>query len=275
MKSRLFLLIVFCGMLTGAFWLSIHQTTIMEKVANRAAGRYFKNSIRFDHARLDHQLKLHIHGAKGSFQKPEGPYPLEILSIESGNSLANLALHKPVTFIFDGVRLNDSAFKGIKGRVDAGPGRSFRLESEIEGLGLEDVAPLNPGNLKGSSGEMRGKIVLQMKPGSDSVFEAELHAQDQGGRIPSRFFDFFLPYLPAAASRTELETIIQVAGLVAFTEGDLKINTAGPGRIKVFLHMKIPAYNLNLNLNVEIHVDTENIFQAMTQLMQTLGAKTA
>ena len=90
--------------------------------------------------------------------------------------------------------------------------------------------------------------------------------------MPSRFFSAFLTFLPEAKSRAELETLVRLAGVVPFDEAEFKVNPAGPGRIKVFLHIRIPDYNLNLNLNMEIQVDSNNIFQAMSQLTQMFGA---
>lgn len=187
--------------------------------------------------------------------------------------MAHFVMRRPVFFIFDGVLLHDSLWQGMKGQAESRPDGFLRLEAEILGIGLEDLAPLNPGNLKGSTGEMRGKITLETKPGGEPVFMAELHAQRPGGKIPSRFFEGLLPYLPQVKNRQELEAIIRIAGLVSYNEADFTIASVRPGLMKVFLHMRIPDYNLNLNLNMQIRTDEENFFQALPGWMRTFKAE--
>src|SRR3989338_6999141 len=250
MKFKIFLLVILGAMAAAGFWFFNHQTPLLEKGLNRAAKPYFADTLRFNRAELDLMLNLHVQGAKGTFQGAEGPYPVEIDSLESGSSLANLARQQPVDFMFSGVRMNGSVFKGMAGRVEAALNGSFRLEAQIEGVGLQDVVPFTAGNMRGAAGEMRGRIMIVSKPGSEGVLNIELSAQKPGGRIPSRFFAAFLPFLPDAQSQTELATLIRLSGVVSFDEANFKVDSAGPGRMKVFLHMRIPDYNLNLNLNV-------------------------
>ncbi len=271
MKIKIFLAVIIIGLAAGLVWAAKHQTELLEKALNGAAREYFENSIRLKSASFDPKLKLRLKGLTGNFKTPEGPYPVEISSLNSVNSPINLLLQKEAVFAFDGVRLNRSAFKGINGQFIAGPG-SFRLESQVEGLGLEDIAPLNPANLQGAKGELLGKISLEVKTGKEPVFEAELQGTKAGGKVPSRFFAAFLPYLPQVQNRRQLEAIIQIAGVVSFDEADFKISSVGPGRMKVFLHMRIPDYNFNLNLNMEIRADEENFFRELPKLMENFKA---
>ena len=96
-------------------------------------------------------------------------------------------------------------------------------------------------------------------------------AKGRAERSPPVFFSAFLTYLPESQNRKDLEAIIGLAGLVAFSEADFKVSSGASGRMKVFLHIRIPDYNFNLNLNVEIHEDSGNIFEALSQLTQALG----
>ena len=271
MKIKFVLSAFFLLLAAAAVWILLHQTVLLEKTLNLAGHEYFENSIRLNRVEFDRKLRLHLWGVQGRLKTSEAPYVIEVRSLESTNSLLRLIQKQPLFFLFDGVRLHGSAFKGIKGRGRAGLDGSFLLESEIEGIGLEDLAPLNPENLKGASGEVHGSILLETQPGREPVFAAEVHGGNTGGKVPSRFFAALLPYLPPVQNRKELEAIIRIAGLVTYSEADFKLRSAGPGHVKVFLHMRIPDYNFNLNLNVEIRVDEQNFFQAFSNWM---GAET-
>jgi hypothetical protein len=81
--------------------------------------------------------------------------------------------------------------------------------------------------------------------------------------LQQRFFESVRPYLPALPVKKDQP-------LVNYEEADLRMNLESADRIKGFLHIRIPEYNLNLNLNLEVRLDEENAFSKLFWLMGLL-----
>jgi hypothetical protein len=247
----------------------LEQRTL-ELGINYAAREYFGGSIRLQNVKIDKNLKLQIEGLEGRFRTRSGPLPVEAQRIRSNEPLTHLFLQKPVTFGFEAARPKHSAYNGIHGSAVYKGGKEweFRLDGDIEGIGLEDLTPLSPESLTGSSGSMKGRITLASDARHDPAFGLELRVEEPGGKMQARFFDLLLPYLPQIQTQRKIEKLSGTAKLVAYRKASFQMNLVESDRIKMLLQIEVPEYNLNLNLNMEIRVDRKN---ALSQIAQIMG----
>ncbi|OQA55369.1 MAG: hypothetical protein BWY42_01480 [Candidatus Omnitrophica bacterium ADurb.Bin277] len=139
---------------------------------------------------------------------------------------------------------------------------------------LEDFRWLDPDNLDGASGKVGGHIRFRRTGDQAPFFEMTLDAPDPGGSLQAKFFDLFLPYLPASVQRKRVE---KLAGrgerLVRFKTADLKVEMPEGDRMKVLLHILVLDYNLKLQLSMEVRTDSENALLKIARWMGVVEVK--
>lgn len=87
------------------------------------------------------------------------------------------------------------------------------------------------------------------------------------GMIPSRFFDGLLPYLPNKVAKKQVMALAEKSEMMAFQEGELRLETVSAKNMKVFLHMLIPDYNVALNINFDIRLEEAESLRELLRLL--------
>ena len=242
---------------------------LLEQFANRSATEYFAGSLRIKKVSWDHHFKIHLTGITAKLKTRQNPVPLEIRSLGSQDSLFLLILQKPVRFTFEGLRPQGSSRPGISGTFMIRTGTTWHLEcsADLGKTDLEDWQWLDPQNLAGATGAMRGNLIFQQTAGQEPKFSMDLEAPQPGGDIQARFFDLFLPYLPASLQKQKVEKISKSQKLVRYDQAALKVSLPQSDQLKILLQIFVPAYNLKLTLNVFIKTDQKDAFSQIAQLM--------
>ncbi len=245
------------------------ERRLFESLFNQNTKEFFDGSIRLEEARLDPKLKIHLRNLRGQLHSDAGPVPFEISSIDSQGPLFDFFSKEGLALIFKGLRPGHSAHQGVQGTIHLRGGREgfADLKAEVKSLDLQEVEWLNPENLSGASGELRGEVTFRVNAAGEVLCAANLRVQEPGGRIQSRFFDILKPYLPQQLEiRQKMDHLIATGGIVGFHDASLQLELAKSDQMKVFLHIAIPDYNLVLNLNIDIRIDEKNAFLQLAQL---------
>jgi hypothetical protein len=269
MKKIAFLLILALG-LTGLYQNRlVLERILFEKALNLTTPEFFDGTLRLKHVHINREFKLMISGIKGDYQAAEGTVPLRIQRIESLDSLLGIFSKQGVRFHFTGLRPANSQSLGISGIFQTKAGKNWRSEmrADVQSLDLADIRWINPDNLDGSAGELRGDITFKADHASEPELGITLLVQEPGGKLQSKFFDVLLPYLPQLPDKVKIAKLADTNALVGFKEAELKAQLVSTDKIKVFLHILVPDYNLNLNLNLEIRVDEKNAFGELARIM--------
>jgi hypothetical protein len=251
------------------------ERSLVEKLANSSAKEYFAGSIHIEKVSLDRHLKIRLSGITGKLQTRQGPVPLAIKSLESQDPLFLFISQKPVRFIFEGIRPQISSRVGISGDfvIQTGPAPRFELTADLGKTGLEDWQWLDPQNLGGATGSMKGILTFRQIAGHEPEFSLDLEAPEPGGNIQARFFDLFLPYLPTSLQKERVQQVSQSQQLVQYNRAALKVSLLQSDNMKILLQIFIPAYNLKLTLNATIRTDEKTAFSQIARLMGLIEVK--
>lgn len=273
------LLTCFVAILGLAFWalprLPELERSLLERLANRSSKEYFDGSLRIHKAALDRHLKIRIEGITGQLKTRQGPVPLVVKTLESQDSLFLFISQKPVRFIFEGIRPEISSRLGISGNllIQTGPASRFELTADLGKTGLEDWQWLDPQNLGGATGAMKGSLTFRQSSGREPEFSMDLEAPEPGGNIQARFFDLLLPYLPTSPQRERVQKASQSTPLVQYNRAALRVNLVQSDSLKVLLQIFIPAYNLKLTVNTTIRTDAKDAFSQIARIMGLIEVK--
>jgi hypothetical protein len=248
---------------------------ITEKILNQNTRAFFQGSIRISRIRLDRKWHLHLDRFNGNLLTDAGAIPLEMGSMVSTGPVWGLFQEKGLELNFTRFRPSNSLNDGMNGicHIRAGNHWFFELKVQLVSLDLEDIVWFNTDVLKGSKGEMKGEITILTKALEEPRVHADIHIAKPGGRLQSRFFDGIVPYLPQTKARSELKKLASQTELVNFDDAILKLDLSRTDKIKVFLHIMIPDYNLNLNLNIEVRIDEKNALLELGQIMGLVKIK--
>lgn len=260
MRKRIFasfVLLALAGMGIGLV-LVFHRPLaprFFEFVLNQTTADFFAGSIRIGDVQWRPNGGVRLEDFKGKLQSPRGPVPLQIQSIESRNSLVRYFSEEGLVLDFEGAQLADSKGKGIRGiSILRGGGRGFfELQADVQGLDLKELVWINPENLEGSSGEMKGKIILRQDSKGAILLNGKLQV-NEGGELPSHFFRLLKPYLPQIALSRKIKRIEATGGLVGFRLASLEMEMVESNKMKIVLHLAVPDYNLDLHLKVEVRL---------------------
>lgn len=244
-------------------------TALAERYFSFAGAEYLDGPVRLKRVVLDRSLKVSVEGIEAVLKTENGNFPFEISRVQSRQPLYRVLSQDGLTFDLAGVRPLQSPRQGVEGTfvVRAGPKWFSKAELRVHEIGLEDVRWLNPENLDGASGAMKGSITFGSNYLDQIGFSLDLSVAKPGGQLQERFFQTLRPYLPALPLK-------QGQVLVGYDEADLRMNLESADKIKGFLHIRVPEYNLNLNLNLEIRLDEENAFSKLFWLMGLIRVQT-
>ncbi|MFH1208283.1 MAG: hypothetical protein V1673_01825, partial [Candidatus Omnitrophota bacterium] len=280
MKKRTFFTLFLIGALLALIlWVFPRipglERDLLEQLANRSTKEYFDDSIRIEKVSWDRYFKVHLTGITGKLQTRQGPVPLAIKSLESQDPLFLFVSQKPVHFLFEGIRPEISSRMGISGNfiIQTGPASRFELNADLGKTGLEDWQWLDPQNLGGATGDMKGSLTFRQISGQEPEFSLDLEAPEPGGNIQARFFDLFLPYLPTSLQKERVQKVSQSQQLIRYGRAALRANMSQSDKMKILLQIFIPAYNLKLTLNSTIRTDEKNTFSQIARLMGLIEVK--
>lgn len=272
----LVLLLVILGLI---LWILPHlprlERDLLQHLANRSAKEYFDGSLHLEKVSLDRQFKIHLTGITGKLKTRQSPVPLEIGSLESQNPLFLLITQKPVRFTFEGLRPQGSSRPGLSGTFMIRTGKAWRVECSAD-FGKTDLGDwqwLDPQNLGGATGAMKGSLTFSQTFGREPEFTLDLETPEPGGNIQARFFDLFLPYLPASPQKERVQKASESKALVRYDRAALKISLPQSDRMKILLQIFVPAYNLKLTLNATVRTDAKNAFSQIARLMGFIEVK--
>jgi len=280
MKKKSFALLFLSVTLSGlAFWLIPRlpeiERDLLEQLANRSAKEYFAGSIRIERVSLDRHFMIRLTGITAKLQTRQGPVPLAARSLESQDSLFLLVSRKPVRFFFEGIRPEISSRTGISGNfmIQTGPDSKFELTADLGKTGLEDWQWLDPQDLGGATGSLKGSLTFRQLAGREPEFSLDLEAPEPGGNIQARFFDLFLPYLPTALQKERVQKVAQSQQLLRYGRAALRVNLPQSDLLKILLQIFIPAYNLKLTVNTTVRTDEKSAFSQIARLMGLIEVK--
>ena len=251
------------------------ERKMVEHLANQAAKEYSEGPLHIDRVTFDRHLKIRIEGITGQLQTRQGPVPLVVKTLESQDSLLLFISQKPVRFIFEGIRPEISSRVGISGNllIQTGPASRFELAADLGKTGLEDWQWLDPQNLEGATGSMKGSATFRQISGREPEFTLDLEAPEPGGNIQARFFDLLLPYLPASPQRERVQKASKNERLVQYNRAALRVNLVQSDLVKILLEIYIPAYNLKLTVNTTVRTDAKNAFSQIARIMGLIEVK--
>lgn len=238
------------------------------RLLNRNAAEYFQGTIRLKRVSLDRSFRLKAEGFEGTLKTDRGFFPLEIARVESRGPLYQVFFRDGLAFDFKNVRPKGSPRQGVHGSLLLYAGREWfsRMQLEVESLGLEDIQWLDPENLSGSSGEMKGSITFVADYKNEMGFYTDLKISEPGGMLQERFFETIKPYLPRM---TRIEGKVRKNGkdMVSFKTAHLNVRLLESDTVIGLFQIQIPEYNLNLNLNLTVKLDDKNGFSQLFDLM--------
>lgn len=266
----LFILFLITTLLIGFRHMILRN--VFEALLNQSTQDFFAGSLQIDSVRLDPQLRIHIRGLKGNLQADSGPVPIEIQSLDSENAFFYLLTREGLVLRLEGFRPKNSLREGLHGICRLGGGFDWFLDLQLQvaSLDFEDVIWFNPEYLSGSSGLIQGELHLKTAREKEPEFRVKLGVREPGGQIQSRFFSILTPYLPKSKGQTkaELKAISNTEALVGYKDIVMDMHLIESDKIKVFLHIAVPEYNLDLNVKMDIRLDAK---QALMQVAQILG----
>ena len=278
-KSALFVLIPAIALLGAVLWLLPRapklERDLLERLANQATREFFSDSVRIEKVSLDRHLKIHFGKITGKLKTRQSPVPLEIASLQSEDTLVALIRQKPVRFTFTGMRPQGSSRPGISGtfRVQTGTAGFMECSADFGKTDLEDWQWLDPHNLSGATGAMKGSLTFRQAFGKEPEFDLALEAPQPGGNIQAKFFDLFLPYLPTNAQKEKVKKVVAETRSVRYDRASLKVSLPQSDRMKILLEIFVPAYNLILNLNANLRTDQKGGFSQIAQIMGLIEVK--
>lgn len=273
MKNKVIILSVIVVLLGGVFAAYLHREALLTggltQILNRSTAEYFQGTIRLKRVSLDRSLKLKVEGFEGTLKTDHGFFPLEIAQVESRGPVYRVFAKEGLFFDFKNVRPQGVSRQGVHGQLLFYAGREWfsRMQLEVEALGLEDIQWLDPQNLSGSSGEMKGSITFVVDYKNEIGFYSDLKVKEPGGLLQERFFESLKPYLP---QMTRIEGKVKRGGkdMVSFRTAHLNVRLLESDTLIGLFQIQIPEYNLNLNLNLTVKLDEKNAF---TQLFDLMG----
>lgn len=241
-----------------------------EKLTNENTKEFFNNSVKIKSLKIDKEFKLHIEGVSAELKTHQAPIPIVIRSIDSLDPLWFFLKNLPIRFRFDGLKTKSSQSEGVFGNaiVENIQKPNISAAADFSKTDLSDWQWLDPGNLDGAKGAIRGQFSFRQVFGDEPTFSLSLDAPSPGGDLQARLFDFFLPYLPTPAEKEKVRRLAEKNQLVHFEHANLSIDVSQSDITKIFLKIFVPDYNLQLNLSVEIRLDAKN---ALSQIANLLG----
>ncbi|HQB12523.1 MAG TPA: hypothetical protein PLX96_06065 [Candidatus Omnitrophota bacterium] len=206
----------------------------------------------------------------GKLRTRQGPAPFVARSVASVDPLTFFYKKKQVRFSFEGLKPEGSDSPGVYGEFVVHFANEFSLDlaAEMDKIALEDLRWIDPANLAGASGALKGSLRYSQMGNEPPHFEVNLDSPEPGGFLQAKFFDLFLPYLPASSQKQRVEQLASTGErLVKFKVAGLTASMPDAHRMKIFLRILILDYNLDLKLNVEVRTDSEDAFLKIAQWM--------
>lgn len=246
------------------------QHRIFVAAANRAGAQALDGPLRVERAFLDRSFKLHLENLSFRLKTDTEPVPLSVASIVSEEPALKAFSKEGLKLKFEGLRPTGELEKSARGtlRVRAGRDWFFETVTQIERLDLGDIDWMDPDHLKGSSGLLSGTTRFYLDMSEHMEFKLEAEVPEPGGMLQAKLFSALLPYLPNLPNKARITALAQTAELVPYKLAFLRADLVETNRLKIFLHLLIPDYNLDLNLNLEVKTDEEKPF---TKIAPVLG----
>lgn len=261
-----------CAILLAASAVHFHGfflRSLLEFQINRDNREIFCGSIKIPKAEFTPGLGIRIEGLRGGIKTDTGFVPFQIPLVFSENRVTDLFSSQGLLLRFEKFQFKALRDRGVGGTLRLKSGRlwSSELEAEVKSLDLEEFEWLNPENLSGATGELRGRFILKTGADRDPELLLELKVEEPGGTLPSKAFSPLLAYLPESLQREYVRELTSDSGLIRYSSGVFRVDLSRADRMKLFLHMAIPDYNLDINLNLEIRVEEADTFSKIVQLM--------
>ncbi len=253
----------------GGAYLWSKRVPLLERTVNQASHELFEGTLRLKSVEMK-DWRLIIEGAEGSMKMDTRRVPVQIAKIETVTPLWESLVTRGSEIAFSDFRpKNSEKSTPLSGtvRLRTGATQSFRLQTQLQHVWIEDYAWIDPANFNGLNGYVSGTIKLRVDSNENAKFDIDLKSDSEEGEVPARFLEFALPYLPKAQNTKELRSRIQKVEGVKFKGGVLKAETTEPGKIQAELKLQFPELNINLNLNLTILVDEEHAFLRAFKLL--------
>ena len=236
--------------------LALFSFPLLELALNRSTQTLFDRTLHLGKSEWKKNLGIRFTDVQVHFQAPTESVPIQIHLLESQNSILHLFSHQGAQFKFKGFQIVGSKKSGIEGTLRIGGGKKsfFELDATVKGIDLQELTWINPPRLEGSQGEIKGRIKIRQETGKPLLLVARLYVEEPGGLLQSQLFDLLKPYLPQVALNRKIRLIKVAGGLVGFRVAQLRAEKDEPDKMKIFLHLAVPDYNLDLNLKMQVHL---------------------
>ncbi|HNV87126.1 MAG TPA: hypothetical protein PKL97_09235 [Candidatus Omnitrophota bacterium] len=250
--------------------------TLIEYNLNRSAGEVFMHSLRIGSVRLDRDFRIRIDSLTGFLYTDAETVPVEIQTLHSEDPVWNLFRESGLSLIATGIRFKNSRRQKIGATLWLRGG--FRPESvlriDLKKLELDEIYWIDPADLSGLTGRLEGKLILKNPSPETFSLKLKLKVNAPGGHIKAGTFEPLLPYLPESLQREYVKELTENPFLlIHYDDAAFELDLTESDRMKIFLHMTVPDYNLVLNLNVELKLDEENAFLRLLELLSLMNAK--
>ncbi len=201
---------------------------ILEEAFNLNTKPFFSDTVQIGRFHFNRKGGLHFGNIEGNLKTANGPLPLEIRELVSEDPPVKYFSKDGMTIRFEGVKPSASTSSGIAGKIQVKGGKDglYNLDGVIGGLSLEEMRWLDPENLKGASGSMKGKVFIHQDAQGEPKFLAEIDIGEPGGQIEARLFDLLLPYLPQMAATVRQKRQASPQETVGYHDASLKLEMA-------------------------------------------------
>lgn len=271
---------VFVIIVTGTLLLFLAHRPLLkiliEYNLNRSAGEAFRHSLKIGDVRLDRDLKIRIQSLNGLLHTEEEAVPFEIRTLRSENPVTDFFFESGLSLVADGICFKNSERQKINGTLwlRGGLQPEFVIKINLKKLELDEISWINPGNLSGLTGKLQGKLILRTSFPEELSLKLKLNVDAPGGHLRARTFEPFLSYLPESLQREYVKELTEnPSSFIRYEDAAFELDLSYSDRMKIFLHMTVPDYNLILNIKIELRLDKENAFLHLLKLLNLINAK--
>ena len=249
---------------------------LIEYNLNRNAGEAFRHSLKIGDVHLDRDLKIRIQSLSGLLYTEKEAVPFEIRTLRSENPATDLFFESDLSLIATGICFKNSERQKINGTLwlRGGLQPEFVIKINLKKLELDEISWIDPENLSGLTGKLQGKLILRTSFPEELSLKLKLNVDAPGGHLKARAFEPFLSYLPESLQREYVKELTEnSSSFIHYEDAAFELDLSHSDRMKIFLHMTVPDYNLVLNLRIELRLDEENAFLHFWELLNFINAK--
>ncbi len=244
-------------------------THLLTQSLNRSLANSLAEPLTLERVYLDSHFQIHLSHLALKLKTKKEAVPLQIESADFQGSLLDLLMGKTVLLEINNIVIANSPRQGfqVKALIQSGKNWQTEFRGDLRALDLENIVWLDPDHLKGSSGRISGLIQGSVSAANGLSFSTDLKVSEPGGKVQAEFFDLLSPYLPRTSKDKTLTQIVEGKRVVRYSRAALRLHTLKADTLKGVFRILIPEYNVDLNVNLVVHLDKNNAFAELAELL--------